>query len=326
MALVTVSGVASTFNLTNYHGTFWAVGAKSTVLLRLLGGLNGNDALVTPSYKFQFQVQEFPSPENTSRLEGAAAPTAKEWGRTPVTNVTQIWHETVAMTYSAQASNQLLGGLNTGGLSNPIVDPFDHQINLHLEHFANSVNYIFWNGQYVDPGDPTSTARKTRGFLEAITTNVVDANDEPLSREMVDEALNGIWEMGGLDNPADIYMFAPAAQASSITDAYGKEPLDSRSVGGMAIDNILTHYGKFGRTPLEKHLPSGTIAFLNMSVARPVFNLIPDRGGQGNRGVIFVEPLAKDSSSDKVQIYSEFGLDHGPELKHAKIVNLKVNS
>jgi hypothetical protein len=37
---------------------------------------------------------------------------------------------------------------------------------------------------------------------------------------------------------------------------------------------------------------------------------------------LFSEPLAKTGSTDKSQIYGEFGLEYGPEIAHGKIAGL----
>ena len=63
-------------------------------------------------------------------------------------------------------------------------------------------------------------------------------------------------------------------------------------------------------------MPSDQILIADLSVCSPVFLNIPDKG------LLFVEELARTGASRKFQLYGEIGLEYGPETYHALITEL----
>jgi hypothetical protein len=106
-------------------------------------------------------------------LEGQDAPTEQERVRAQVKNVCEIHQETVGTSYTKQAAVGRLSGLPTEAM-NPVRAELDWQVEQSLKQIVRDCNYSFLNGAYQLPSDNT-TARKTRGLLAAITTNVTDA-------------------------------------------------------------------------------------------------------------------------------------------------------
>lgn len=169
-----ITGMGTTFNLPNYAGELFALTPTETPLLSAIGGLTGGG--MTSASEFEWQTADLRDPSQTTALEGATAPTAQERVRANVRNVVQIHHEKVSVSYTKQAAN---GQLATPGAapfrsvdgSNPIQSELDWQTLQAIKTVALDVNWSFWNGKYSNPTSNT-TARKTRGLIQAVTTNL----------------------------------------------------------------------------------------------------------------------------------------------------------
>lgn len=169
-----IAGQATTFNAPNYTGELFQVSPEDTPLLSTIGGLTGGEE--TTSTTIEWQTEDLrTAEENRSRLEGANAQTADTRVRANVTNVVEIHQETVEVSYTKQAATGSRAGANIDG-SNPVLNELDHQIMLALKAKARDVENSFIRGQYQSPSDNT-TPRKTRGLIQAISTNVIDLGE-----------------------------------------------------------------------------------------------------------------------------------------------------
>lgn len=171
-----ITGLGTTFNLPNYTGAIYGLSKEATPFLSAIGGLS-NGGGGTADYEFEWQTYDLRKRGQNVALEGADAPTAQARVRANASNLVQIHHEAVEVSYTRQAANQRLAGLNQGGTSNPITDELDFQVQQALKQVAGDVNWSFINGQYNKPSDNT-TARKTRGIIAAagVTRNVAKAS------------------------------------------------------------------------------------------------------------------------------------------------------
>jgi hypothetical protein len=170
-----IVGMGTTYNLPNYVGELFAVTPEDTPLLSSIGGLTGGKSVKATEWSWQTFDQRDPSSRRT-RLEGADAPNAEERVRATVKNVVEIHQEKVSVSYTKQAANQQISTPGAapfqinGAQSNPIGSELDWQLLRAIKAIALDVNYTFINGTYLQPTDNT-TARRTRGLLQAITTN-----------------------------------------------------------------------------------------------------------------------------------------------------------
>ncbi len=171
-----ITGIGTTYGLPNYHGELLALTPAETPFLTAIGGLNGGGA--TTSTAFEWQTYDLRDPSQPAVLEGATAPTAQGRARANVSNVVQIHQEKVSVSYSKQAA---MGQYSTpgsapfrspGGQENPVTNELDWQTMQALKTIALDVNWSFINGKITVPVDNT-TARKTRGLIQACTSNVV---------------------------------------------------------------------------------------------------------------------------------------------------------
>ena len=170
-----ITGMGTTFDLPNYAGELFALTPEDTPLLSAIGGLTGGG--MTTAVEFEWQTYDLRDPSQRTRVEGATAPTAEERVRANVRNAAQIHQEKVSVSYTKQAA---IGQLATPGSapfrgvdgSNPVGNELDWQVAQALKSIALDVNFSFINGEFANP-TTNATARKTRGLLQAVTTNRV---------------------------------------------------------------------------------------------------------------------------------------------------------
>ena len=316
--MATVSGQGTTFNLPNYTGRLFSVAPAETPFLSAIGGINGGAG--TTSVEFEWQTEDLESTSaNNSKVEGANAPTGSGVSRSNVSNVVEIHQETVEVSYTKQAATGLHSGVNDES-PNPVRDELSHQIDLKLRKIAVDVEKSFLSGAYAKPGT-NATARTTRGILTAITTNVFANGGTPraLTKAIVDGALSSMFGNGGLVNPEQTVFMVGGGQKVNLSNVYNSGGLNvatsTRNLGGVAIDTLITDFGTFG-VMLNRWMPTGQIGVVDLSVCRPRFLTIPDKGH------MFAEPLAKNGAAERYQLYGEIGLEYGPELYHGLIKDL----
>jgi hypothetical protein len=167
-----VTALGTTYNLPNYTGILYQLTPADTPFFSAVGGLTGGGQ--TTDTEFEWSTFDLRTAAQPAVLEGQDAPTEQERVRAQVKNVTQIHQETVGVSYTKQAAVGRKAGLNNEA-TNPIRNELDWQTEQMLKQMARDIDYSFINGTYQLPTDNT-TARKTRGLLAAITSNVFDAS------------------------------------------------------------------------------------------------------------------------------------------------------
>lgn len=163
-----VTGLGTTYNLPNYTGILYGLSPAETPFFSAIGGLSGGKQ--TTSTAFEWSTYDLRTAAQNVALEGASAPTAQERVRGNVTNLVQIHQEKVSVSYSKLAAVGLKSGANND-LPNNVPNELDFQTRVMLTQMARDIEFSFINGVYQAPGD-NSTARKTRGLVSAISTNV----------------------------------------------------------------------------------------------------------------------------------------------------------
>lgn len=314
-----VSGQGTTYNLPNYHGELYQVTPTEAPFLSAIGGLTGGKR--SKSVEFEWQTEDRrTSTANNSVVEGAAAPTAAERSRSNVTNVVEIHQSAVEVSYTRQAATGMYSGINIGDNDNPVGDELDHQIMIELQSMAVDIEMSFLTGTYQKPAN-NSTPRKTRGLLTAISTNVNANGGTPraLTKAIVDSTLSTMFGNGArLPQASTVFLLGPG-QKIALSNLYStavlNQPTMTRNVGGVAIDTIVTDFGTFG-VMLDRWMPTGKIAIVDLSVCAPVWLEIP------GKGLLFAEQLAKTGASEKWQLYGEVGLEYGAETYHGLISDL----
>lgn len=165
-----ISALGTTYNLPNYTGMLFGLTPADTPFFSAIGGLSGGKQ--TTDTEFEWGTYDLRSAGQNVALEGQDAPTPQERVRGTAKNVLQIHQEAVAVSYTKQAAIARLGGLASQGTGNSVTNELDWQTEIMLTQMVRDINWSLINGVYQLPVDNT-TARKTRGLLAAITTNVV---------------------------------------------------------------------------------------------------------------------------------------------------------
>jgi hypothetical protein len=168
-----ISGQGTTFNLPNYHGVIYQITPADTPFSSAIGVMSGGGE-PTLAKEFEWQVFDLAAPAIPAHLEGQNAPTAKQRVRAAVSNICQIFHEAVDVSYSKLAAVAQRDGINVASVDGSVGNELSWQIEQALKQLKRDIEHTFINGVYAKPAD-NSAARKTRGLLEAISTNSNDA-------------------------------------------------------------------------------------------------------------------------------------------------------
>lgn len=311
--------LAMSGNTPNYSGMLFNKGNTKTPFSTMIGAhrkTTNHTEFVTGQ---EYETAEGSQPE-ISEAESLTAPDASVVKREQKTNVTQIFQESVGISYGKMSNMGTLSGINVAGQqANPISEE-DFQVAAKMAKIGQDIEYTFLNGVYQkSTGD--NVPNKSRGLLTAIESNIVDADGKMLSFMLLCEAIKCIDDSNGdttnlvvgLDSTGRLQLNADAA-ANGLTIVSA-----GRDINGIAVDQVLTPLGTVYLKTL-KYLPTGTVALFDPSIMAPVEQIVP---GKGN---FFLEELAKVGAGTKKQIFGQIGLDHGPEWYSAKITNLSMRT
>lgn len=314
----TVSGTGTTYTLPNYHGELFTVTPVDTPFLSAIGGING--AKTAHALEFEWQtVDRRSSSANNAALEGQAAPTASNRSRSNVSNITEIHQSSISVSYSKLGAAGQFSGVNVA----PEWDDFTEdeltlQTHAELQSMAVDIEDSFLTGTYSKPADNT-TARKTRGILTAITTNVSDLAAAALTTTAFETLLETMYGNGAPLDQEHTVIMANQADVLKLANLYVNDsqlsaPTRDRNIAGMQLRTITTLFGTFGLM-LNRRCPAGQLHVVDLSVCYPVFLEIPQKG------LLFVEELARTGAARQFQLYGEIGLEYGPETYHGTIKN-----
>ena len=306
-------------NTPNFSGMLFNKGNTKTPFSTMIGAhrkFTNHTEFVTGQ---EYETAEGSQP-NISEAESLTAPDASVLKREQKTNVTQIFQESVGISYGKMSNMGTLSGINVAGQQANPVSEEDFQIAAKMAKIGQDIEYTFLNGKYQkSTGD--NVPNKSRGLLTAIESNIVDADGKMLSFMLLCEAMKCIDDSNGdttnlvvgLDSTGRLQLNADAA-ANGLTIVGA-----GRDINGIAVDQVLTPLGTVYLKTL-KYLPTGTVALFDPSIMAPVEQIVPKKGN------FFLEELAKVGAGTKKQIFGQIGLDHGPEWYSAKITNLSMRT
>lgn len=307
--------IIQSFGVLNYSGMLFNKGNTKVPFSTLIAnrGRNTNSVEFTTGLEYQTGGGEQPEISETASL---TAPKATYITREQKTNVTQIFQESVYISYGKQSNMGTLSGVNIAGQSANPADELDFQVAARMAKIARDIEYTFINGEYIK-ANSDATANKTRGILTAIETNILPLNGEAIRVWDVAEAMKLIYDEQGSTNglvlwvdPVAMFQLNADAEQNGNTIVPG-----ARNVNGLAISTLLTPLGEIGLY-LGEFLPAGTVGIFNPDVISRVEQPVP------NKGNFFMEELAKVGAGTKYQIFGQLGLDHGPEWMHAKVTGI----
>ena len=314
-----INGMGTTFNLPNFNGVLYGLTPEDTPFVSAIGALSGGGEPVYAK-EFEWQTYDLRAPVNPSNLEGALAPEAQNRVRANLSNITQIFHSSVSVSYTKLAATAMRSGLphNQGGQDGTPANEMQWQIEQELKALKRDLEFTFLQGTYAKD-TASNVARKTRGLLSAITTNVIaNATPAALTETMVLDLMQSIWTNGGIQEAETATLMTNAAQKRKLTKIFITDKgytEETRNVGGVRCQTIETDFGRLN-IMLNRHFPSAQLGVVSLEVCKPRIMMIP------GKGFLFLEPLAKVGASDQAQLYGEIGLEYGNELQHGKITNL----
>jgi hypothetical protein len=211
-----------------------------------------------------------------------------------------------------------MSGVNIAGQQPNPTDPRDFQTAAKMQKIARDIEYTFINGVY-QKATADNVANKSRGLVNAITTNTLAAESAPLGLWLVAELMKEMFDNNAptegltlLVNSTSLYQLNADAVQNGLTIV----PSD-RMYNGIRLMSLLTPMGEI-YLKLGEFIPAGTAFALNLDVMRPVEMITP---GKGN---FYREQLAKTGAGEKYQIFGQIGLDYGPEFYHGMITGLST--
>lgn len=308
--------VATSFGVLNYSGMLFNKGNTRTPLSAAIGG-----RVKTTNHVEFVTGQEYTgggagSQPAISEEASLTAPTASVVTREQKTNVTQIFHEAVGVSYAKMSNMGTLSGVNIENQAANPMNELDFQVAAKMQKINRDIEYTFINGVY-QKASSDATANKTRGLVTAVTSNVKAMDSKPL----------GLWDIADLmktiytaNAPVDsLVLWCDAVtmfqvNADAVQNGLTIVPA-AREVNGIALDSVVTPLGTV-YLRLGECLPSGTALLLNLDVISPVIQPVP---GKGN---FFLEELSKTGAGEKYQLFGQIGLDHGPEWYHGKFTGI----
>lgn len=299
--------LATSFGVLNYSGMLFNKGNTRCPLSSIIGGraktTNHVEFVTGQEYTTGGGAQ--PSISETASL---TAPDATVVTRTQKTNVTQIFQESVGISYAKQSNMGTLSGLNVAGQQANPINELDFQVAAKMQKINRDIEFTFIQGTY-NKATSDSTVNKTRGLVEAITTNVTAMTSKPLGLWDIADMVKKIY---GANAPTDglclwcdaVTMFQ--VNADAVQNGLTVVPT-AREINGIALSSVVTPIG-IVYLYLGECLPAGTALLLDLNVIAPVYQPVP---GKGN---FFLEPLAKVGAGEKYQLFGQIGLDHGPRV------------
>ena len=196
--MANVSGTGTVWNLPNYAGDLFTADSTNTPILSAIGGLTGG--VQTENFEFPTDSQ-YSLPEATqpaiSETASLTAPAAEEIVRGQNTNVTQIFHEKVSISYVKESNRGRMSGLNTAGQQNNVqTTEKDWQIARKLEKIARDIEYTIINGVYQKATD-ASTANKTRGLIALCSEEgnmKIDGKSAALTKALMQQLFKAMYD------------------------------------------------------------------------------------------------------------------------------------
>lgn len=315
---------AMSFGTPNFGGYLFRKGIEKTPFSTMIGTKRG----ITNHVKFvtgQYYNSVKGSQPNISEAASLTAPTANVATRSQLFNVTQIFQETVSVSYAKEANMGTLAPIGgdtaavASGIAGQMPNPQSElafQIERAMAKIAQDIEYTFINGTFNEATNDNEV-NKSRGILTAITTNTINAGGDGMNRNLISKALMAIAEAGG--DISNIIVGMPAIHLAQLDYASAKNGLTNvvrnNNINGIEVQTILTPFGAVG-VQLMETIPVGTALVFDPSIMQPMEQPTP------NKGNFFLEELAKTGAGHNYQIFGQIGLDHGPEWLSAKITGL----
>jgi len=301
----------------NYLGKLYLIGANKTPFLNRIGALSGGGKTYD---SFNFPIAQ---PWALRAADQATAVKSEATSVSDTTEITytrgqdyntcQIMKYPYGVTFAKRSTPGEISGLAIAGQNQPVRDELAFQRMAALKQMAIDLEYSFLQGSYVAQST-AATVAKTRGIIEACATNTVAAGSAAIAKSHINTLVKEMADNGAeFDN---MLLIANAFQIQSLTALYGYAP-ESRTMGGEAIDTILTDFTKLS-VVYDPFMPTDKILIADMAYISPVF--CPSEGE-----LIRDQEVAVTTAKRGGFLYAQVGLDYGPEEYHGTITGLATS-
>lgn len=269
-----------------------AVNANELTVTRGYAGTTA--AAVTEGAKVEFQFVE--------GVEGADARKARYKGRKRVSNITQIFDETISISGTLAATSQY-----------GVDDEYEKEKQKKLLELALQLEKAIING--VKYESPDGKVRQMGGIRQFIQTNVTNAANAALTLDMLGDAFQAIYEAGGFAAGGNYKIVVGAKQKRAISAA------DSEKISIARLDNgrgqVADHYlSDFGSAEILLNNNVGADEVFIVDANR--MEIKPLQGRDFSHTYLGVK-----GDYTEGQIVGEFLLEFHQEKAHARIKGLK---
>lgn len=233
--------------------------------------------------------------------EGADARDAKYKPRKRVSNITQIFDETISITGTAAV-------VSNYGIDNLYeYEKQKKQLELALQLEKAAINGIKYESA-------DGVVRQMEGMRQFIQTNVIDAQNASLTDETINDAMQKIYEKGGFTTRGIFKIMGGAKQKRAISN-FDKSKIRltrAENSRGQVVDHFVSDFGQ-AEIILNNNLKGDELFIFdaNRTKIRP----LKDRG-------FFHEYLGKKGDYFEGQIVGEYTLQFLQEKAHARIKGL----
>lgn len=271
--------------------------------LLLVTAVSGNDLTVTRGYA-DTQAAAFEAEDKVEVMfvegeEGSDARSARYKPRKRVSNLTQIFDETISITGTAAAV------ANYG-----IDDIYNHEQAKKMMELALQLEKAAINGIKYDNG----SIRQMKGIRSFIETNVTDASAAEISKELLNNSIQDIYEKGGFATGGNYKIMVGANQKrkiSKFTDDQVRYNRDE-TTRGVVVDQYVSDFGVMD-VVLNNNLKKDEILIVDA-------NRIAIKPLQGRE--FTHEYLGKTGDHFTGMLVGEYTLQFAQEKAHARIKGL----
>lgn len=169
----------------------------------------------------------------TEGVEGADARAARFKPRKRVSNLTQIFDDTISISRTASVVSQY-----------GIDDLYEYEKQKKQIELALKLEKAVINGIKYESSD--GSVRTMGGIRSFIQTNVDDAGGEQITYEMINDVMQDIYEAGGFASGGDFKIIAPAKQKRAISAFQDSEVRLNRTENtrGQIVDYLVSDFGQ----------------------------------------------------------------------------------
>ena len=313
--MATITGIATTYNCPNYVGELFAASPEDTPFLSAIGGLTGGESVGATTITWEgYDLRD--ADDSRQRTEGADATALEARARFSASNVLEIHQEAVAVSYTKLGATRQVGsGASATQVTADTVpaDELAWQVEQKLKEVARDIEKAFLTGVYSNP-TTNATPRKTRGLINAITTNTATTTHKAgeLTEDEILDLMQKVWTAGGMRESETRTVIVNATLKRALSRIFLKDAgyrHSDRNVGGVNLQTFETDFGTCN-IMLSGLMPVDKLVVASLEQIKPAFLEVPGKGH------LFAEPLSKTGAAEKVQLYCETGLIYGNEKAH----------